>query len=808
MLQTIQSLLRAKTFTAAAVLSVALGIGAAATVFSVVNAILIRPFPYREPDRLVRVASVLRKEANLERGCSLLDIEDWNRRAKLVSYFGAYTSFDAQALGDGPAEAIRMTQLNQEAFRALGVEPVIGRWFEASEDRKGGAVNKAILSYDFWQTRYGSDPKILGRTVRTDVASFEIVGVMPPGFAFPMQSNFWTPMESWWALQLDTYGEKTRQGRWYETIALLKPGVSIQQAQQEMNSIAAQLEREYPKDNEGVGIRLIPMRDAEVGNVRSYLWLLLGAVALLLLICCANIANLMLARAVAQRRQFTIRAALGATRWSLAKVTLAESAVIGGLGALLGLAAAVAAVGSLPALLPDSIPFWMQFRVDWVVLGFSMALTVFSTLVFAILPVWFGSRVDVGEVLKQGSRGSAKGGKGRPLLVILEVTLCVVLLVGAAMLVQSFWKLRDGHPGFAPESLLLARITKFDKDGSRVERSARLAAYHEKLLGRLQTLPGVEAVSVGTRVPFAGPGQRSKSDLQVKGRSVDEQRFVLPVLGSDVSPSYFSTMKIPLRRGRLLDVRDTKDSPMVVVVNETGAKHLFPGRDPIGQELHWGTTISEADPWTRVVGVVGDVKNRAAEREAAIEVYYPITQWPAGASTYAIRYNGDATLLMPKVRSAIQETDPNASIVWIKTMEARIGETLWQQRLWGVMFLVFAVMALALAAVGLYGVLSYAIAQQTRDLAIRLALGALPSLVLRRALGNGLALVGAGVALGVPGAWMLAKAWSSNVDGLSPGAWEVYVGVTLLMLFVGILACWIPARRAAAVDPLVALREE
>jgi predicted permease len=790
------------------VLTLALGIGAATTVFSVVNGVLIRPFPYRDAERLVRVASVLRTEGNVERGCSLLDIEDWNRRSKLVEYFGAYTNFDSQVIGDGPAEAIQMTQLNQEAFRALGVEPVLGRWFDPMEDRRGGATNKAILSYDFWQTRYGGDPRILGRTIRTDITGFEVVGVMPPGFAFPERSNFWTPMESWWALQLDTYGQKSRRGRWYATIARLKPGVRIEQAQEELNVIAAQLEREYPTDNQGVGIRLIPLRDAEVGNVRSYLWLLLGAVALLLLICCANLANLMLARALAQKRQLTIRAALGATRWSVASVMLRESVAIAALGGVLGILFALAAVGAVPTLLPGNLPFWMHFDVDWRVLSFATLVTMTTALMFGTIPAWLGARVELTDALKQGTRGSSQANSGRSALVVAEVALCVILLTGAGMLTKSFLQLQASHPGFATDNLLLARITKFDKEGSRAQRAARQAVYYASLQARLSRLAGVKSVSVGTRVPFVGEAQRSKSDIQVKGRSAEEQRFVLPILGADVSIDYFSTMGIPLKRGRLFDSRDSNDSPMVVILNETGAKHLFPDRDPIGQEIHWGTTISEADPWTRVIGVVGDVKNRAGERGAVIEAYYPITQWPVGTSTYTIRYQGDVNRLMPTVRQAIREEDPSTAIVWMKTMESRIGETLWQQRLWSLMFLSFAGIAAILSAVGLYGVLSYAISQQSRELGIRLALGALPQQMLLRSIGQGSLLAGLGLLCGLPAAWALAKLGSSSVEGLAANDWSVFLGALVVMTFVALAACWWPARRAASVDPIVALRDE
>ena len=475
---------RAPSFTVPAVVTIALGIGAATAVFSLVYAILLRPFPYPDADRLVRVFTVAEGEQGAERNCSLLDIEEYNRRSTLLENIGGYTVFDSQIEGDGLAEAVVIAQLNQEAMHAVGVQPVLGRLFTAEEDRTGGPVNKAILGHGLWQRRYGGAPDALGRMIRLPMGEFEVVGVMPAGYGYPDRATLWLTMESWYALGLDTYREKQRDQRWYPTVARLAPGVSLEQAQDEMGAVARQLAAEFPTTNQDVGVRLVPLRDAEVGEVRPYLALLAGGVSLVLLICIFNVANLLLARALTQHKQYVVQAALGAGRFELTKGFLAESLLLASVGGAGGAAIAWMAVRAFQTLLPDSLPMWMRIAVDPHVLAFCFAATVISGLALGIAPAVMGSRVNLTVALKDGTRGSSGDSWGRSALVVTEVAASLLLLLGAGLLMKTFVQMQNADHGFEAENLIVAsaRNSLFSQ-APRAERAALLAAYSRACAG-------------------------------------------------------------------------------------------------------------------------------------------------------------------------------------------------------------------------------------------------------------------------------------------------------------------------------------
>lgn len=805
--QQVASVLRQPAFSVPAVLTIAMGVGVTTAIFSLVYAILLRPFPYPRAEELVRVSTVMTAEKGAERNCSLLDIEDYNRRAKLLKNAGGYTEFDSQIEGDGPAESVTIAQLNQEALHAVGVQPVLGRLFRPDEDRKGGPINKAILSHALWSSRYGSDRAILGRSVRTPQGSFEVIGVMPPGFAFPDRAGIWLTMESWYALELDTYRGKLRDQRWYTTIARLQPGVTLGQAETELQQIAADLAREYPRENAGVTVRLTPLRDAEVGPVRPYLYLLLGGVALVLLICVANVANLMLARVLARRRQYVIQAALGAGRFHLVQGVLMESLLLAIAGGAAGAGLAWAGVRAFHQLLPASVPLWMKIEVDWPVLLFCLTLTMLTGLACGAFPAWIGSRVDLNDALKQGSRGGSQRSAGRGLLVVLEVALSLMLLVGAGLLMKTFLRLQYADHGFTPDNLIVARVNNGHlHKGTRSERAALLAQYHDRVLSALAAIPGVTSVAATNSLPYSGQEPR-KGRLRVKGRADDELRFLLPVAGADVSWSYLQTMGIPLVKGRHFNSSDGSAAAPVVILNETGAKALLGERDPIGQMVQWGDTADASNPYCRVVGVVRDIKQEAVAHDT-ITVFYPHTQWPIRDAHYVLRTRMDGKALMPLIRRAVQETDRNAAIAWMKPMNERIDEVLWQRRLWGVLFSLFAVLAVALAGVGLYGLLSYTVSQSMREIGIRLAIGASPGKVLAGVAGRGMGLVAAGLLTGGLGAFAGSRAIAHLLEGVSPFDVTIYAAVAALLAGVGVLASLVPALRAARVDPLIALRDE
>jgi putative ABC transport system permease protein len=794
-------------FAAIVVLTLALGIGANTAIFSLIYGILLRPFPFREPDRLVRIQTVFTKNGNV-RPSSLADVDDWRKGNRTLEDLGAYSgSFDSDIRGDGPAEPIKLNQLQPPALSILGVRPVIGRLFLREEDRPGGDVHKAVIGYRLWQDRFAGDPRIIGRTIQTNQTTLQIVGVMPPGFGYPTQTDVWTPMESYYAASGFTAG-KRRDARIYSVIARLKPGVTIEQAQADLDSVAAALEREFPKDNAGVRTRLVTVRDAEVGNIRPYLILLISAVAFVLLICCANVANLLLARGAVREREIAIRAALGAGRGAIIRGHLVESVVLGIAGGILGIALAFAGVRALLGLIPVTLPFWMKIEVNGAVLGFALAASMLTSLLFGLIPAINASRVELHPLIQEGSRGSSgRSSRFRAALVIAEIALSVLLLVGAGLMMQTFLRLHYMNPGFDPSNVLVARVTKFQV-GNRVDRAAAASAFHERVLERLRAIPGVISAAAVSGVPYtSGQDERRKSDIVIKGRTDEELRQLAAVSGGDMSAGYLETMRIPLLRGRYFDQRDTPTSPMVLIVNERAAKTLWPHRDPIGQQVRWGQETAE-NPFCTVIGVVGNVRYNAAESDVGFEFYYPYTQYPVTSVFYVIRTRLRLDQISASVRSTIRGIDQNAPIVWMKPMEQIMDESLWQRRLWGVLVAVFAGLALVLAAIGIYGVMSYLVSQRTREIGIRVALGASRRAVLALVIRNGFTLVIAGMFGGIAGALALSGLIKSLLFGVTPTDPATYVGVPCLLSLVAFIACYVPARRAASVDPLIALRQE
>lgn len=797
-------------FAIVVILTLAFGIGANTAIFSLIYGVLLRPFPYREPDRLVSIQSVYTKADASVRGCSLLDVEDWRKRNRTLVDLGAYSSsLDSDLRGNGPAQPIQLTQLHPQALSILGVTPILGRLFLPEEDQTGGDVHKALISYNLWQDRFAGDPRILGRAIQTNQTTLTIVGVMPPGFGFPNRTDVWTPMESYYSLLQGAGRIKQRDSRFYPVIARLKPGVTIQQAQADLDSVAAALEQEYPKENFGVRPRLIPLRDAEVGNVRPYLVSLLTAVGFVLLICCTNVANLLLARGVARQREIAVRAALGASRRRIILAHLSESVVLSLAGGLAGAGLSFLGVNALLGLIPVSLPFWMKIEVDPAVLIFTLLISIATGLLFGIIPAFAASRTDVQQVLKEGARGSSgRGSRLRGGLVAAEVALSVLLLVGAGLMMQTFLKLQQLDPGFRPDGLFVARVTKFQL-GTRAERAAILAAFHERVLTQLRQIPGVSAAAATNSLPYAtGITERSKADFSIKGRSEEETRQIASLARADVSPGYFEAMKIPLIRGRYFDHRDTSTSPIVVIVNERAAKKLWPDRDPIGQEILWGTRSVE-NPYCRVIGVVGNVRYRAGEADDGLELYFPYTQnYGVSSIYYVLRSRLSPEILAPSVREAIRGVEENAAIVWMETMDNVINDSLWQRRLWGVLFVTFALLALLLAAIGLYGVMSYMVSQRTREVGIRIALGARPRDVLSLVIKHGFVLVAVGLATGLAGALALSQIIRSLLFGVTTTDPFTFITASMALILVAFVACYIPGHRASRIDPIVALRTE
>ena len=803
-----RSLLARPGYAAALVLTLGLGIGATTTIYSFVYALLLRPYPYASPASLVRVQSVYQKEGGARRGMSLRDLEDYRRDSKALDGIGAYEVLDTRLLTAGAPAVVTSAQIEAGTLRLLGVTPTLGRLFLRDEDRPGGDVNKALIAHDLWQSQFGGDPAIVGKPLRTDRLTYTIVGVMPPGFAFPDRVAAWMPMESYYQNLPpdDARRAKWRGGRWYGTVARLAPGRLLANAADELNTAARVLERGHPVENEGVAIALTPLREFETGPVRTYLLVCLSGVALVLLICCANVASLMLVRTAGRRREIAVMAALGASTGRIIRSLFAESLVVGVAGALCGAAIGWVGVQGLMALIPVPLPAWIRVEVDAPVLAVTAALGVGTALLFGLAPITAGWRIDLARALRDGARGSTRS-PVRASLVVGEIALSVVLLVSAGLLMRTFLELQRRHPGFQPEGVVAARAVLW-APGSRQASAAALAGIHDRVIAALAALPGVRSAAVTNYLPYAGTTlERSQSDIFIKGRAAQDTKTLAPISGADVSRDYFATMRIPLVRGRLFATTDSTASEPVVVISQRAADSFFRNQDPIGQYVSWGE-VSTAQPWTRVVGVVGNVKHHAAEGDIGVEFYYPVTQWPVATSYYVVRTEGDPEGFIDAVRRTVVGAEPNAAISSIKTVERTMIESLWQRRLWGVLFAGFAVLALLLAAVGVYGVISYSVAQRTREMGVRLALGAAPAAVQWLVVRESMSLCVAGGVVGTLVALVLGRVAQTLLFGVTPYDATTYA-IVLAVLFATVgLASWLPARRASRVSPTVALRAE
>ena len=782
-------------FTTTALVALMLGIASATAVFSVINGVLLRALPYPDANRIVTIAQTVRATGAQRDAVSPANFLDWAKQSDVFAAMAAARSWQGNLSEGDVSERLRVTMVTASFFQVFAVQPILGRVLQPA-DEKSGHANVAVLSFGLWQRRFASDRNIVGREIRFDGEPRTIVGVMPPDFSPDDYAEFWVPSPfgvPTHALRPNQDPRAMRDRNFLDAYARIKPGVTLAQAQTQMSAVMARLEEEYPNDNGGEGIVLTPLQEDRVGGMRPALLMLGGAVAFLLLIGCANVANLQLARAAARAREVSIRAALGADRKQIIRQLLTESVLLSVIGGALGILLAVWAVPVLRSMAPPELTGFKQVTVDPNVLGFSLVVSVLTGVLFGLAPAFQASSTNPAESLGSGDRGSTPShNRSRSILITMEVALTLVLLIAAGLMIKSFGKLMEVDPGFNPRGLLVFDIGLPPSAGDD-----RSTAFYQQVLERLRQLPGVAQVGAVSRLPFSGGNSARSFNLPGGDKSYEADIRIS-------TPEYFRTMGIPLRQGRVFNEQDAPDSPRVCVINEAAARAFFPNVDPIGKII---TNFGENGETLQIVGVIGNVRHIALDSGPRPELYQPLGQgkWPR-IFVVVRAVAGNPLALLPSIQHAVWSVDRSVALGSLRSMDVAISRSLLKRKFTMTLLTIFAGIAFALASIGLYGVMSYSVSQSTRELGVRMALGAGVRDVLRLVMSRGLRLTIAGVVIGGGAALLLTRLMGNLLYKVSPRDPIAFGAALIILIAVALLACFLPARRATRIDPVRALR--
>jgi len=797
------------------IMALALGIGANTAIFSVVNAVLIRPLPYPESDRLI----FLNEKSPVldEMSIAYPNFLDWRAQNQTFEKMGVYNRASYNLTGTGEAERIVTGQVSADLFSVLRVNAAQGRVFTNDEDKPGGTP-VVVLSYPLWQRRFGGQISILNQNITLNGKSYTVIGIMPQTFAYPSRVEMWVPV-----------GQLASEPGWQERgnhpglygVARLKPGATLEQADADMNNIAANLEKQYPDSNAGTRVSLRPLLEIFVVDVRRALWVIFGAVGFVLLIACANIANLLLARATARRKEMAIRTAVGASRWRIARQLLTESVLLSLIGGTIGLLLARWGIDLILYVSPDAIPRSREIGLDWTVLAFTLGISCLTGILFGLLPAIQAGEVDVHETLKESGRGMSGRQWLRSSLVVVEVATTLVLLIGAGLMIRSFYFLQKVNPGFSYEHLTSFSVSLPQKKYATEEQRT---SFYNRLLENIRALPGVESTAAASGLPLGNNGWQAS--FVIEGRPLPPRDQTPLMEACLVTPDYFKAMNIPVLRGRVFTDRDDRShlagrdlskldeneragaGVNAIVIDEEFAKRYWPNEDAVGKRLRMGGADPKA-PVVEVVGVVGRVKMESLNQNSdRVQGYFAFNQLPLGGLTVIIKGASDPNQLISSVRGALREIDPDQPIYSPRTMNEIRAESVAGERLNLTLLSLFAGIALVLAIVGIYGVMSYSVTQRTYEIGIRMAIGARPLDVFKMILGHGMKLALIGVGVGLVGAFSLTRLMATMLFGVKPTDATTYGAISILLIGIALLACYLPGRRATKVEPTISLRYE